>query len=166
MTLPFAVRVRATASSYWSTPPLTTVRLRVEAAVSIVTVQPFVIVTLSAPVGTTPPDHVEPELQSPPGATQEISTPSPTNGGVPNALPRRRSRLLGKDAAGVAAERAWAARAFGTATGRATAAFERCDAGRGLRYGHGLLRGGDWRRGAAALRPVRAVWARTLAAPS
>jgi hypothetical protein len=43
------------------------------AAVSIVTVQLFPIVTLSAAVGTTPPDQVAPELQSPPGATQEIS---------------------------------------------------------------------------------------------
>ncbi len=123
--LPFAVSVRAIASSYWSTPPLTTVRLRAEAAVSIVTVQPFVIVTLSAPVGTTPPDHVEPELQSPPGATQEISSRA-TNGGVPNALPRRRSRLVGRFPAGVAGDCACAARLFGTAAGRAKRALERC----------------------------------------
>ena len=125
VTLPFAVSVRAVASSYWSTPPLATVRLRAEAAASIVTVQPAVIVTLSAPVGTTPPDQVEPELQRPPGATQEMSSRA-TNGGVPNALPRRRSRLLGRVAAGVAADCACAARALGTAAGRATAALERC----------------------------------------
>ena len=72
VTLPAAVSVRAVASSYWRTPPLITVRSRAAAAVSIVTVQPLPIVTLSAAVGTTPPDHVAPELQSPPGATQEI----------------------------------------------------------------------------------------------
>jgi hypothetical protein len=105
------------------------VRLRAEAAASIVTVQPFVIVTLSAPVGTTPPDHVAPELQSPPGATQEISSRA-MNGGVPNALPLSRSRLLGKDPVGVAADRAWA-RVFGTAADRATAALERCSRGGG-----------------------------------
>jgi len=45
--------------------------LKAVAAVSMVTVQPLPIRTSSAAVGTKPLDQVEPELQLPPGATQE-----------------------------------------------------------------------------------------------
>jgi hypothetical protein len=41
--------------------------------VSIVTVQPLVMVTLSLLVGTTPPAHVAGELQLPPAPVQEIA---------------------------------------------------------------------------------------------
>ena len=51
VTLPPTVSVRAVVSSYWRIPPLITVRSRAVAAVSIVTVQPLPIVTLSAAGG-------------------------------------------------------------------------------------------------------------------
>ena len=71
--LPPRVSVRAVVSSNSRVPPAVTMRSRATAAVSIVTVQPVVIATLSAAVGTAPPDHVAPELQLPPGATHVMS---------------------------------------------------------------------------------------------
>lgn len=57
--------VRAVTASYCKTPPVLMVRLYALAAVSIVTVDPEAIVTLSPAVGTTPPDQVAGLLQLP-----------------------------------------------------------------------------------------------------
>ena len=90
-------RVRAVMSSNWSVPPPTTVTLSAAAAVSTVTVQPFVIVTSSAEVGTTPPLHVALELQGPPGAAQAMLARG-TLGPLPARWPRRGSSPLGRTA--------------------------------------------------------------------
>src|SRR6266508_670163 len=88
------VRVLATAASYCSVPPPATVTDSAAAAVSIVTVQPFVIVTTSAAVGTTPPTHGVVELQLPPGVAQEMLSSGLVE--LPNVRLARRSAMLGK----------------------------------------------------------------------
>ena len=75
LTLPFTVSVRAVVASNCSVPevPCPTVKLLMVPSVSIVTVQPSAMVTLSVDAGTTPPLHVPPTLQLPPAPAHETS---------------------------------------------------------------------------------------------
>src|SRR5262245_25521554 len=120
---PPRVRVLAVISSYCRMPVLPTIRLSATAAVSMITVQPVPIVTLSAAVGT-PPDHVPGELQLPPGATHAMS-PRGANVEEPRVRPRRRSRALRMPRVGGAAEaRGRAARAAARTARAGPAAFD------------------------------------------
>src|SRR5262245_33999130 len=74
-TLVPTLRVRADVGSHCRTagvPPVRTLTVKATAAVSIVTVDPFTMVTLSLTVGTTPPTHVAGALQLPPAAVEEM----------------------------------------------------------------------------------------------
>src|SRR6185295_17352516 len=79
VTLLPTVSVRATAVSHCSTeaaPPVPTVTVSATAAVSMVTVAPFTMVTLSVLAGRTPPTHVAVELHSPPAAVELTLPPA------------------------------------------------------------------------------------------
>ena len=84
--------------------------------------------TLSAAVGTTPPDHVAGELQRPPGATQAMSA-SGAYAEVPNAWPRRRSRPLGSIAGALGAGWACTGRVFVDRRAARKDSLERAEAG-------------------------------------